>query len=45
MSIRAKLLQALGDTDIHHIGEEALVDILVDKIKGIMGRKGLHHEK
>lgn len=33
MSVRSKLLEAVGEIDIHDIGESALVDILVNKIK------------
>jgi hypothetical protein len=32
-AIRSKLLEAVGQIDIHDVGEEALVDILVNKIQ------------
>lgn len=33
MTIKAKLLEAVGEVDINDIGTEALVDILVSRIK------------
>lgn len=33
MSIKSKLLQAIGEINIEDMGDETLVDILVDKIK------------
>lgn len=35
MSVKSKLLEACGDLDISDLGEAALVDILVGKIKSL----------
>lgn len=35
MSVKTKLLEAVGDIDIKDIGEEALVEILVNKIAAL----------
>lgn len=45
MSVKTKLLEAVGDIDISDIGEEALVEILVNKITSLEKRiKELHGE-
>lgn len=45
MSVKTKLLEAVGDIDISDIGEEALVEILVNKIASLEKRvKELHGE-
>ena len=45
MSVKTRLLAAVGDIDISDIGEEALVEILINKIASLEKRvKELHGE-
>jgi hypothetical protein len=45
MSVKQKLLEAVGQIDIRDIGEEALIDILVNKIEALEKNiKELHSE-